>query len=112
MRKIFRVRNFVLLICILYVGSAVVGTYWQNYVCGPGDHVIQSEADAIKQGKSVYFRAIYEHHGVAGYPDTQPELVNWGSTDNCCRATRDGLEWDVSLHGVTEGEDRPRRVTA
>ena len=112
LRKIFRIRNFFFLLAILYVGSAVVGTYWQNYVCRPGYHVIRSEADVIEEGKAWWSLGRYAEHGIPGYLDKMPNAVDWGATDSCCSVTRSFPEWRVSLQGVTTGEERPRRVSA
>jgi hypothetical protein len=121
MRKIFRARNFFLFVCVLILGW-IAGwlaefAYRKNNICHLGYHILQSETDAIKQGKTEYFRAKYDPGDTPGYSTTKPERVDWSPTDECCRATRTRnvfglIVWHVSLHGVTVGEERPRYVSA
>ena len=59
MRKIFRLRNLFLLLLslplVLFAGYLVEFTYRTNG-CAPGDHVLQSEADAIEVVKRKFIQ--------------------------------------------------------
>src|SRR4051812_1747193 len=120
MRKMFRPRNVFLLLVslplLLLLADLVAFTYRKNS-CGPGDHVIQSEADAIKQAKIRISMARYGSHGVPGYLDEKPDLVDFEKSTDCCKATRGRnifgvVVWDVFLKGETIGEPRKRYVGA
>jgi hypothetical protein len=101
---------------ILVFGWEAVSTYRTNNLCDPGDHIIRSEADAIKQAKIRFNRARYGSHGIAGHLDEKPELVDFSRRgDNCCSAARSRnvfgvIGWQVYLDGETVGEPTVRNV--
>lgn len=119
MRKIFRARNALLLLValptVLFVSFAARFTYRLNNICGPGDHIIKSEDDALKQAKIRIFSARYGSHGRAGYVDEKPRLVNFNL--DCCEVTRSRtafgvILWKIYLHGETIEEPKKRYVSA
>jgi len=90
--------------------------YETNNVCGPEDHIIQSEADAIAVAKRKIYQARYGTHNVPGYPDYKPGVVEYDNTPNCCEAKRSRnwwgiIVWEVELEGETN-EPQKRRVGA
>jgi hypothetical protein len=104
-----------LLLGVLIVGWLSEFAYRSNNICGPGDHIIQSDADAIKMAQSRLFRARYGCHGIAGYVDEMPDHVDFSHVENCCEATRSRtvfgvIVWQVYLSGETIGEPKKRRV--
>ncbi len=120
MRKIFRARNVVLLLValpiLLFVGFWAEFAYRLNNVCGPGDHIIQSDAGAIKQAQIRIVRARYLSHGIPGYVDEKPGYADFSRAD-CCTVRRSRnifgvIVWEVELHGETVGEPKKRRVSA
>jgi hypothetical protein len=105
----------ILLAAALIVGDCTSFAYRLNNVCGPGDRIIESEAAAVKQAKARTFEAHYITHGIAGYVDEKPALIDFDHTDNCCKATRSRniygvINWKVDLDGETIGEPRNRHV--
>ncbi len=116
MRKIFRAKYLFLALALLIVGWLIEFAHRLNNVCGPGDHIIQSEADAIEVAKARYWKARYGSHGIPGYIDEKPGSVDFGRTD-CCSVTRNRtingvIVWKVSLEGETLGEPKKRYVSA
>src|SRR6266700_72370 len=120
MRKVFRTRNFFLLLVsvllLLIVGDLVAFAYRKNS-CGPGDHVLLSTDDDIKQAEIRISRARYGSHGVPGYVDEKPDLVDFGQSRDCSGATRSRnilgvVIWKVYLDGETIGEPKKRHVSA
>jgi hypothetical protein len=108
--------TFSLLLAVLIVGICASFAYRLNNVCGPGDHTIQSEADAIKQAQIRIIRARYGSHGIPGYIDEKPGYADFSRTD-CCKVTRTRtaigvIVWEVSLDGETIGEPKTRHVSA
>lgn len=66
--KIFRAT----IVLYLVMAASIVAwfgesAYRTNYVCGPGEHTIRSDADAIKQAQLRIVRARYDSHGIPGY---------------------------------------------
>jgi hypothetical protein len=115
MRKIFRVRNFFFALVALIIGYCINFTYRLNNVCTPGDHILLSDADAIKQAQIRFYSARYISHHARGYINGKPDLVDFSHTANCCKATRSRtmlgvIVWQVYLKGVTIGEPRMREV--
>jgi hypothetical protein len=107
---------FSLPIAGLIVGYCAWFSYRLNYVCAPGDHIIQSDADAIKQAQMRIIRARYLSHGVPGYVDEKPGYADFTRTD-CCRVERSTtifgvIIWNVELEGKTIDEPRQRHVSA
>jgi hypothetical protein len=102
---------------VLVFGWEAVSTYRTNNVCDPGYHIVQSNADAIKQAKIRFNRARYGSHGVAGHLDEKPELVDFSRLgDSCCLVTRSRnmfgvIGWQVGLDGETVGEPTIRKVS-
>ena len=117
MRKIFRVRNFFLALVALIFAVYAVFAVRTNYVCGPGDHIILSDADAIKLAQIRMIRAkFYSPPDVPGYADEKPGSADF-SQPNCCKVkktvTLTGvIVWEVDLEGETIGEPKKRRVSA
>jgi hypothetical protein len=121
MKKSFRARNILLapfvLILVFAAGYIIRSVYLENNVCGPGDRIIRSEADAIERAKSRIFKARYGSHGKPGYVDEKPGSVAFGQGDDCCNVTRwrniyGVIVWEVSLQGETMGEVKKRNVSA
>ena len=111
MKRIFRVRDVILLLVVLPVVLPVVlcfgwmaqFVYRTNYVCGPGEHILLSNMDAIEVAKGQILKARY---GSYGYFDEKPDFVDFSQTDDCCRVA--GIRnmygvivWTVYLHGET-----------
>jgi hypothetical protein len=115
--KIFRATMVsYLVIAAIIAGAAAWDSYRLNYVCGPDDHIIQSEADAIKQGQRRIFKAHYGTHDTPGYVDEKPGVADFSQPD-CCAVKRtltmtSVIQWDVSLDGETIGEPKKRHVSA
>jgi len=87
-----------------------------NNVCEPGDHIILSDSDAIKQAQMRLFRARYGSHGRPGYVDEKPGYADF-SQANCCevkktRTAAGVIVWEVGLEGETIGEPKKRHVSA
>jgi len=107
---------FSLLFAGLIVGECAFFSYRLNNVCRPGDHIIQSDADAIKQAQIKIFRAHYGSHGIPGYVDEKPGYADFSRAD-CCRVRRSRtmmgiIIWNVELRGETVGEPAKRQVSA
>ena len=111
-------RNVFLLLAVLpvalLVGSIGEFAYCLNNVCGSGEHIIQSEADAIETARS---RILQARYGSYGFFDEKPGFVDFSHTDNCCKAARtrniyDVIAWEVYLDGETTGETIARNVGA
>jgi hypothetical protein len=88
--------------------------YRKNYACGPGEQIIQSDADAIKQAQRQFFKARF--HDISGYIDGTPGVADFSQPD-CCKVKRaltwtGVIEWEVTLEGETIGEPKKRRVSA
>jgi hypothetical protein len=106
-----------LLLVGLVVAADGLFAYQLNNVCSPGDHVIQSEGEAIKQAQIRIIRARYGSHGVPGYIDEKPGYADFGKTENCCEAAKSRniygvIVWEVFLHGQTIDEPKVRNVSA
>lgn len=115
--KIFRatVAMYLVMAAVIAVGTGWYN-YQLNYVCGPSDHIIQSEADAIRLAQSRIYKAHYGSHGISGYVDEPPSVADFSRPD-CCEArktlTMTGLiQWEVNLDGETIGEPKKRHVGA
>src|SRR6266516_3222779 len=78
---------FSLLLSVLIGSWLAKFTYRLNNVCDPGDHIIQSDADAIKQAQIRIIRARYGSHGIPGYTDEKPGYADF-SRANSCSVTR------------------------
>jgi len=108
-------------IMYLIMAAAIVAwfgefAYRKNYICGPGEHIIQSDADAIKQAQLRIVRARYDSHGMPGYIDEKPSVADFSSPD-CCTVKRTltwggVIVWEVLLSGETIGEPKKRHVSA
>jgi len=117
MRRWNAFATFSLLLVVLIVSWFAEFAYHLNNVCGPGYHIIQSDADAIEVAKARYWQANYGSHGIPGYVDEKPGSVDFGQTDNCCTVTRSRtatgvIVWEVGLDGETMGEPKTRHVSA
>jgi hypothetical protein len=109
--------TFSLLLVGLVVAADGLFAYQVNNVCSPGDHVIQSEGEAVKQAQIRIIWARYGSHGIPGYVDEKPGYADFGKTENCCEAAKSRniygvIVWEVSLHGQTIDEPRTRNVSA
>jgi len=116
MKKIFRIRYFFLVLAILIVGWIGEFVYRTNNSCGPDEHVIQSDVDAIETAKRQTFKAQYSTHDVPGYIDEMPGSVDYGQA-GCCTVRKSRtmigvIIWKVSLNGETTGEPTRRSVNA
>jgi hypothetical protein len=114
MRKWRALVMFFVLLAVWIVGDFAAFAYRLNNVCGPGDHIIQSEAAAIRMAKAL---ALSGNYGSSHVFDDRPELVVFRQTDGCCAVTRTRtlfgvIVWKVSLLGVTVGEMQARDVRA
>jgi hypothetical protein len=108
--------TFSMLLVVVIVGDCASFAYRLNNVCGPGDHIIQSDADAIEAAQIRIFRARYGSHGIPGYVDEKPGYADFSQAD-CCIVTRTRtatgvIVWEVDLHGETISEPRKRYVSA
>jgi hypothetical protein len=108
--------TFSALLVVVIVGDCASFAYRLNNVCGPGDHIIQSDADAIKQAQIRIIQARYGSHGVPGYVDEKPGYADFDQA-NCCEVTRYRtaigiIVWEVGLEGKTIGEPKSRHVSA
>ncbi len=116
MKKIFRIRYFFLVLAILIVGWIGEFVYRTNNSCGPGEHIIQSDVDAVETAKRQTFKARYGSHGIPGYIDEMPGSVEYDQA-GCCTVRRSRtiigvIIWEVSLRGETTGEPKKRYVDA
>jgi hypothetical protein len=105
-----------LVLIAVWIGCTVEFSYRTNNVCDPGEHIILSDADAIKQAQVQLFRARYGSHGRPGYVDEKPGSADFDQA-NCCevKKTRTAvgvIVWEVGLEGKTVGEAKPRHVSA
>jgi len=118
MRKMLRARN-VFLLSLLSLPLLIFAwlghfTYRLNNVCGPGEHLIQSEDDAIETAKA---RALQARFGsVEGFTE-KPSFVDFSHLENCCTAARirtifGVIVWEVYLNGHASGESSNWRVRA
>ena len=95
LKKIFRVRNVFLLLLALVLADLATFGYRMNS-CGPGQHVIESEADAIEVAKKIAV-------GVED-PEFNPRFLDaLSKAKNCCRTTRTRtvllvIVWEVYLN--------------
>lgn len=126
MRKIFRLRNVLIFLvvllavvpCLLVAGWTAVSIYSANYICEPGNHIIQSEADAINQAKTRFSRSrFYMGDNLPlGYSNEKPKLADFDSGgESCCSASRSReisgfITWRTQLKGVTLGEPKVRKI--
>jgi len=116
MRKFFRVRNLFLLLVsapvVLFVGFGVGFAYRKNS-CAPGDHVLQSEADAIEVAKRKFVEkpSVRFHSGDFGSASAFVDAIS--ETENCCSAVRNVnfafvVVWDVQLYERTAARPNGR----
>jgi hypothetical protein len=115
-RKWKALATFSVLLTVLMIGVCASFAYRLNNVCGPGDRIIESEADAIKQAQIRIIRARYGSRGIPGYVDEKPGYADFSRVD-CCRVRRSRTAigvvlWEVELHGETIGEPKKRYVSA
>jgi hypothetical protein len=117
MRKVLRAAGVGWLILLaVWISWIAQFVYRMNNVCGLGDHIILSDADAIKQAQMRLFRARYGSHGISGYVDEKPGTADFSGAD-CCSVARTRtitgiIVWEVGLEGQTVGELKPRHVSA
>jgi hypothetical protein len=95
MMKIIRPRNVLLALTLLAQCS-----YRTNYYCEPGDHPIQSEADAIAVAKrKIVERGLFGSESFGSVSDFVDAVER---TEDCCHAIRSRnilgfITWDVYL---------------
>jgi len=116
LRKIFRWRIFFLALAALIVWDWAKFTYRWNNVCEPGDHIIESDTDAIKLAQTRIIHARYGSHGIPGYIDEKPGFADFSRSD-CCSVSKSRnvfgvIVWEVYLRGETVGEPKTRNVSA
>ncbi|UPJ51862.1 hypothetical protein IVB30_11240 [Bradyrhizobium sp. 200] len=114
MRKLLRVRNVFLgltvLLLMLCVGLVTEFAYRMNS-CGLGDHVIQSEADAIEVAKRKIVKDLrFSSSRFGSAPDFVDDL---SETENCCSAVKTRnysfvVVWEVRLFAQTAVRPNPR----
>jgi hypothetical protein len=100
MKKIIRAKNVFIALALLLVFWMTQFAYRTNNFCEPGDHPIQSEADAIAVAK----RKIVKHSFFSSDSfGSAPDFIDAAErTENCCRAIRSRnilglIFWDVYL---------------
>lgn len=100
MKKIIRPRNVFLALTLLLLVWVAQFSYRTNYYCGPGDHPIQSEADAIAVAKKKMVKhPFFSSEDFGSAPDFVDAVER---TENCCHAVRSRnilglIFWDVYL---------------
>ena len=100
MKKIFRVRNVLIALTVSLVVWTAQFVYRTNKFCEPGDHPIQSEADAIAAAKKKMVKnPFFSSESFGSAPDFVDALER---TQNCCNAIRSRniiglIFWDVYL---------------
>lgn len=114
MRNVFRARNvflgLVLLLLVLYAGFAAEFSYRMNS-CALGDHVIQSEADAIEVAKRKIVKdPRFSSSRFGSAPDFVDDL---SETENCCSAVKTRnysfvVVWEVRLFAQTAARPNQR----
>ena len=116
MRKMFRPRNVFLLLVslplVLFVGYLIEFAHRKNS-CAPGDHVLQSEADAIEVAKRKFVEkpSVRFHSGDFGSASAFVDALS--ETENCCSAVRSVtfflvVVWDVQLYERTAARPNGR----
>jgi hypothetical protein len=82
---------FSLLLAVLIVGDSAIFVFRTNNRCGPRDHVLQSEVDAIEVAKEwVSKRNFYSLWGSTNGADVRDAM---NRTPDCCGVTR-SRNWD------------------
>jgi hypothetical protein len=118
MRRMLRARNVFLLLFFLLAEAVVVWigefVYRLNNDCGTGEHLIQSEADAIETEQG---RVLQARYGAFDVLHEKPAFVDFSHADNCCTAPRTRniygvIVWEVLLNGEAVGEPVKRYVSA
>lgn len=110
MRKIFRARNLVLLVLLSLILWCVEFAFRMNS-CGPGDHVIQSEADAIEVAKK---KIVKDRRFSSSRFGSAPDFVDdLKETDDCCSAVKTRnysfvVVWEVRLFAQTAARPTQR----
>lgn len=100
MMKIIRPRNVFLALTLLLSLWVAQCSYRTNYHCEPGDHPIQSEADAIAVAKrKIVERGLFSSESFGSVSDFVDAV---GRTEDCCHAIRSRnilgfITWDVYL---------------
>lgn len=118
MRRIRRAvqitKNAVLLLValasVVLIGECVKFAYRTNNICGPGDHIIQSEADAIEVAKKKIVK--YPQFSSSKFGSALDFVDSLSDMEDCCGATRSRnaffvITWEVSLAAQTAA--RPNR---
>lgn len=102
--------GLVALLLVLWVGFASEFAFRMNS-CGPGDHVIQSEADAIEVAKKKIVKdPRFSSNKFGSAPDFVEDLKD---TDDCCTAVRTRnysfvVAWEVRLFAQTAARPNQR----
>ena len=100
MMKIIRPRNVFLALTLLLLLWVAQFSYRTNNFCEPGDHPIQSEADAIAVAKKkIVKNSFFSSDSFGSAPDFVDAVAR---TENCCHAIRSRnilglIFWDVYL---------------
>lgn len=95
LKKIFRAFLFTLVALVAVFVLLCAGfAYRLNNVCGPGQHLIESEADAIEVAKK---------ESAHGQEFDASFIAALSKAENCCTVTRDRnvylvIAWHVSLN--------------
>ncbi|WKA30716.1 hypothetical protein [Bradyrhizobium roseum] len=86
MKKIIRAKNIFIALALLLVFWMTQFAYRTNNFCEPGDHPIQSEADAIAVAKrKIVKHSFFSSDSFGSAPDFIDAVER---TENCCRAIR------------------------
>jgi hypothetical protein len=97
----------------LIVGDCAAFSYRLNNVCGPGDHIIRSEADAIEVAKKKIVKNAHFSSEIFGSATDFVESLS--DKENCCDAIRFRtaflvIVWEVSF-SQSKGNSRFAKVS-
>lgn len=114
MRKFWR--YFFLLLLVLLAVWIVEFVYRKNNICGTGERIITSDAEAIERARNQIFRAGYVGFGPPDEKEEKPGYADFSRPD-CCKVSRTRtaigvIIWKVELDGETIGGSKKRRVDA
>lgn len=94
----------VALVVVFLIGGSAEFAYRTNSICSPGDHIIQSEADAIEVAKK---KIVKDSHLSSESFGSAPDFVDaLSETKDCCsaigyRTAFFVIVWEVSLAAET-----------
>jgi hypothetical protein len=99
--------TFSLLLAVTIASDVALFAYRTNNICGPRDHILQSDVDAIEVAKEFVSKSDYYGWQVISGADVRDAM---NRTNNCCEATRSRnwsgvIEWHLSMF-ADRGADR------